>query len=59
MEFRTSRISYFEMAPMNELQKYFRQGLAYILNIYTSHYASLTKFRYFTEDIVCGLELLI
>jgi hypothetical protein len=53
------RISFFEMIPQNELQKYFRQGLSYIVNIYTSHYDSLIKFRYFTNEIVLVCELLI
>ena len=41
------------------MQKYFRQGLAYLVNIYTSHYDSLIKFRYFTHEIVLLAELLI
>jgi hypothetical protein len=53
------RISFFEMIPQNELQKYFRQGLAYLVNIYTSHYDSLIRFRYFTHEIVLACELLI
>lgn len=47
------------MVPQNELQKYFRQGLAYIINIYTSHYDSLIRFRYHTHEIVLAIEMLV
>lgn len=53
------RISFFEMVPQNELQKYFRQGLAYLVNIYTSHYDSLIGFRYYTHEIVLLIELAV
>lgn len=52
-----TKISFFEMIPMNELTKYMRQGLGYVLNIYTSHYDSLAGFRYYTQDMVFGIEL--
>jgi len=44
---------------MNEMSKYIRQGLAYIINIYTSHYDSLASVRYYTEEMVFGIELLV
>jgi Mor family transcriptional regulator len=53
------RISFFEMIPQNELQKYFRQGLSYVVNILSSHYDSLIKFRYYTHEIVLACELMI
>lgn len=54
-----TKISFFEMVPMNELSKYLRHALSYVLNIYTSHYDSLIKFRYYTQDIVFGIELVL
>lgn len=53
------RISFFEMVPQNELQKYFRQGMAYLVNIYTNHYDALTPYRYYTHEIVLAVELLV
>ena len=47
------------MIPQNELHTYFRQGLSYLINIYTSHYDSLTKFRYHSSEIVLAIELLV
>ncbi|TNV76516.1 hypothetical protein FGO68_gene4639 [Halteria grandinella] len=53
------RISFFELVPQNELQKYFRQGVAYLVNIFTSHYDALTSLRYYTHEIALVFELLI
>jgi Pex2 / Pex12 amino terminal region len=44
---------------MVELQSYFRQGISYLVNIYTSHYDSLIKFRYYNSEIVLALEVLV
>jgi hypothetical protein len=47
------------MIPQNELQKYFRQGLSYIVNILTSHYDILVRLRYHTHEVVLVIELLV
>jgi hypothetical protein len=47
------------MIPMNELQKYLRNGLLYLANVATGHYDLLIPYRYKTEEIVFVVELLI
>ena len=47
------------MIPQNELQKYFRQGLSYIVNILISHYDMLVRLRYHTHEVVLVIELLV
>jgi hypothetical protein len=53
------RISFFEMAPMNELSSFLRNALTYLLNIATSHYESLVGLRYYTQDVVFSIETLL
>lgn len=47
------------MIPMNELQKYLRNGLLYLANVATSHYDSLVPLRYKTEEVVLAVEIAI
>lgn len=53
------KISFFEMAPMNELSNFLRQAMNYLLNIATSHYERLVWLRYYSQDVVFSLESLI
>ena len=54
-----NKVSFFLMIPMNELQKYLRNGLLYISNVATQHYDQLVPLRYKTEEVVLMLELAI
>lgn len=54
-----NKVSFFLMIPMNELQKYLRNGLLYISNVATQHYDHLVPLRYKTEEVVLMLELAI
>ena len=53
------KISFFEMAPMNELSSFLRNALTYLINIATSHYESLVWLRYYTHDSVFAIESLL
>jgi hypothetical protein len=47
------------MIPQNELQKYFRKGLSYVVNILTSHYDIFVRLRYYTHEVVLVIELFV
>ena len=55
----TGKISFFEMAPMNELQNFLRQALTYVLNIATTHNDRLVWMRYNVAEAVLSIELLL
>ena len=59
MDFISSsgKISFFEMAPMDEIHKFLREALAYVLNVATTHYDRLTFLRYHIKDVVFGIEI--
>ena len=59
MDFISSsgKISFFEMAPMDEIHKFLREALAYVLNVATSHYDRLIPLRYRINDLVFGIEI--
>ena len=53
---QSGKISFWEMAPMTELQNFARQALSYVFNIATSHYERLIPFRYYTDEAVFAVE---
>ena len=53
------KVSFFEMAPMDEIMNFLREALSYVLNVATSHYDRLTFLRNHIQDIVFGIELAI
>ena len=59
MDFISSsgKISFFEMAPMDEIHKFLREALAYVLNVATTHYDRLIFLRYHISDVVFGIEI--
>ena len=53
----SGKISFFEMAPMEEIHKFLREALAYVLNVATSHYDRMTFLRYHVNDLVFCIEI--
>ena len=56
---QSGKISFYEMMPMTELQNFARQALTYVFNIAASHYSALVPYRYHTDEVVFGAELLL
>ena len=53
------KIHFLLMIPLNEMTKYFRAGMLYLLNTMTEHYDRLTSLRYNTREVVLLLEILL
>lgn len=47
------------MVPMQDMHRYLHNGLLYLVSAATDHYDRLISFRYYNQEIVLAIEMLI